>query len=102
MLKLSDEARRKYAELNKLYADEVAKGIRNSFYPDLLNLIHDKYKAIQRYPNIGKEVPHASIKGLRSIPLKHGWSMLYISEDYITVIDFVKEEDHASAPDGSF
>ncbi len=89
MLVLSENARKRYAELTSMAAKDVASG--NDRILDLLNLIHDKYKVAQTYPNLGTPVPEKD--GVRKILLRDGWAMLYTSEpNRIMVVDFVKEQ----------
>ena len=98
MLTLTKEASDKYVELNNLFRSDIAKGITNSKYAMILAVIHDKYRAIQNYPNVGSIVSKYSFEGreydLKSVPLTEGWKMLYIDlGDYsIKVVDFVNNE----------
>lgn len=92
MLTLEKNASMKYLEINRLYAREIAEGKKDSKLSDLLNVIHDKYKVVQLYPKIGKEV--AGRENVRIVDLLYGWKMIYEVEfDAILVIDFVKEDE---------
>ncbi len=91
MLMLSDEARKKYAEFNSAIAKEMAAGEKDTPLLDLMNVIHDKYKAVQAYPNLGVLVDEK--EGTRKITLAEGWSMLYVPmQNCVRVVDFVKEK----------
>lgn len=91
MIILSEDAKKKYAEMNSMAAKEIAGGAKDTVLLDLMNIIHDKYKVVQLYPNLGKDV--SGKEGLRKLPLMAGWYMLYMpTPNYIHVIDFVKEE----------
>jgi len=97
MIILTEEAKKKYAEFNSMTAKEVSEGAKDTHLLDLMNIIHDKYKVVQLYPNLGTPVPGK--EGLRKVPLMFGWYMLYVPmPNYIQVIDFVKEETSSSAP----
>lgn len=90
MLILSEEARKKYAEFTALAAKEIASGEKDSKLLDLMNLIHDKYKVVQTYPNLGTLADEK--EGIRKVPLSGGWNMLYIPlPNCIQVVDFVNE-----------
>lgn len=90
MIILAEEAKKKYAEFNSMTAKEVAGGAKDTPLLDLLNMIHDKYKVVQLYPNLGTPVPGAP--GLRRVPLMFNWYMLYVPmPNYIRVINFIKE-----------
>ncbi len=81
MITLSEEARKKYAEF-------TSAASKDSSLIVLLNIIHDKYKIVQLYPNVGTPVSEDE----RKIELTAGWSMLYIQEDNgIRVVDFVND-----------
>lgn len=91
MIILAEEAKKKYADMNSMAAKEIAGGAKDTVLLDLMNLIHDKYKVVQLYPNLGK--PVLGQEGVRKLPLMDGWEMLYIPmPNYIHVIDFVKED----------
>ncbi|MBI2075721.1 MAG: hypothetical protein HYT72_00545 [Candidatus Aenigmarchaeota archaeon] len=90
MIILSEEAKKKYAEMNSMAAKEIANGAKDTVLLDVMNALHDKYKVVQLYPNLGK--PVSGKEELRKLPLMAGWFMLYIPmPNYIHVIDFVKE-----------
>lgn len=92
MIILSADAKKTYAEFHAMTAKEIASGAKDTILLDLMNAIHDKYKVVQLYPNLGKDVTN-SIQGLRKVPLMAGWAMLYVPmPNYIHVINFVKEE----------
>jgi len=91
MIILSDLAKKKYAEMNSAAAKEIAGGAKDTILLDLMNLIHDKYKVVQLYPNLGKPLP-GNTGGVRTLPLMAGWQMLYIPmPNYIQVVDFLRE-----------
>ena len=91
MIILSEDAKKKYAEFNSMTAKEVSGGAKDTPLLDLMNMIHDKYKVVQLYPNLGTPVPGQV--GLRRVPLMFNWYMLYVPmPNYIHVINFVKEE----------
>ena len=98
MILLSEEAKKKYDDFNSMTAKEVFDGAKDTPLLDLMNMIHDKYKVVQLYPNLGTPVA-GDVEGLRKVPLMFSWYMLYVPmPNYIQVIDFVKEETSSSAP----
>jgi len=89
MLTLTPKANNKYYEINKQLAKDIANGKKDSRLLDLLNTIHDKYKAVQLYPKTGKEIK----KGVRVVDLIDGWAMMYSPEEnMIKILDFIKTE----------
>ena len=95
MILLSEEAKKRYTEFNSMTAKEVSEGAKDTPLLDLMNMIHDKYKVVQLYPNLGTPVPGK--EGLRRVPLMFNWYMLYVPmPNYIQVVDFVK--DSSSVP----
>ncbi len=90
MLTLGPNAKKKYLEMNRQYAKDIAEGRKDTKLADILNVIHDKYKVVQLYPKLGKELKDQ--ENVRVVELTEGWRMLYIAElDAIEVVDFVKD-----------
>jgi len=94
MLTLTSEAHQTYLMLNQQYARDIAAGHLETKLSDLLNAIHDKYKVVQLYPKLGKEVTLPDGRQARVLELLDGWKMIYaVLLDAIEVLNFVNEKE---------